>query len=507
MPERLRPHLPWIAVLLATAAAYSAVATFQFAYDDDLVIVHNEWIRSWHFLPQYFTHHVFAYNRTLLPRYYRPMFLIWLRLGYWFFVLRPAGWHLFNLALHLVATGLLYAIARLLTRDSRIAFGSAIVFGLHPAHTESVAWINGAPDPLAAVFLFLALWLYLRDLERPSTLNYLLGLIAFIAALLSKELAVALPALVLLWVWLRRAEIPFEQRRRSFVLVATQVLLTLIFLGVRRFVLGSAPAANRHTARAIHIVLLSQPSLLWFYAKKLFWPVHLSESYPYQPVRFFDVSHVLLPALFVLAILVAGFLLLRVLTLNTTLRAVAIFGVAFGLLPLLPVLDLAALPAGDWVHQRYLYLPLAGFALLFATLGVEVADRLHLSAKAAALVALCLAAGLAIVTVHEASFWKNDETLYRRALESDPNNFIFRTNLASYFIDQQRIPEAISELQAALAQAPRHRAAWVNLAIAYELRGDPRSARNAWQTAESIQPDPEIESNLDRLNQLLAPSP
>jgi protein O-mannosyl-transferase len=505
MPERLRRHLPWIAVLLATAAAYGAVATFQFAYDDDIVIVHNEWIRSWHFLPQYFTHHVFAYNRTLTPRYYRPLFLLWLRVGYCLFGLHPAGWHLFTLSLHLIATGLLYAIVLSLTPDKRVALITAIIFGLHPAHSESVAWINGAPDPLAAVFLFLALWLYLRDLERPSTHKFLLGLIAFSAALLCKELAVVFPLLVLLWTWLRRTALSPDQRRRSVIFALIQIAFTLAFLGIRSFALRDAPPINRHTARAVHIVLLSQPSLLWFYLKKLCWPVHLSESYPYQPVRFFDVPHVLLPALFVFAIIVTSFLLLHRLNHDPTLQNAALFGTALLLLPLLPVLDLAALPADDYVHQRYLYIPLAGFALLLALVALEIADQIHL-ARLVYIGAICLAACLGILTFHEAGFWKNDETLYRRALETNPGNYLFRTNLAAHFIDEQRVPEAIGELHIALAQAPTHRTAWVNLAIAYELQGNLRGARDAWATAESIAPDTEIESNLDRLNHLLAPT-
>lgn len=504
MPERLRPHLPWIAVLLATAAAYSAVAAFQFAYDDNLVIVHNEWIRSWRFLPQYFTHHVFAYNRTLTPRYYRPLFLVWLRLGYALFALHPGGWHLFNLALHLTATALLFAVVRLLSRDTRVAFVTALIFGLHPAHSESVAWINGAPDPLVAIFFLLALWFVLRDIERPSPLTFACALIAFTAALLTKELAVVLPALVLLWIWLRRGELSRDQRRLSLALAASQIAATIIFLVIRHFVLRDAPAVNRHTARAMHIVLLSQPSLLWFYVKKLFWPVHLSESYPYQPVRFFDATHVVLPAALVIIIVAAIFLLVRKLA-DGPARSLAIFAAALLFLPLLPVLDLAALPAGDYVHQRYLYLPLAGFALLLAILAVQIGDRIHLSAKAMSAAALCLAVCLGILTFHEASFWRNDETLYRRALDTDPANVIFRTNLASYFIDHQRIPEAMTELHTAISQSPRHRPAWVNLAIGYELQGDLPRARDAWSTAESIAPDPEIERNLDRLNQLLAP--
>jgi len=159
---RLAPFL----VLAATFLAYAAVSSFGFVYDDESQIVHDSFVQQWHFVPAYFTSHVWQWIYPHVGgNYYRPVFLLWLLLNFKVFGLHPAGWHLAVLALHLVATWQVYRLALRLTGSQPAAAIAALLFGLHPVHIEAVAWISGVTEPLAAVFILGSLLSWMRYRE------------------------------------------------------------------------------------------------------------------------------------------------------------------------------------------------------------------------------------------------------------------------------------------------------------------------------------------------------
>src|SRR5215217_4240386 len=140
-----------IAVLALTFIAYAGTLGYQFVYDDRSQIVENSFVQSWANAPQFFTEHVWQHVYPNSPgNYYRPIFLIWLLLNYTLFGLNAFSWHLTTVTVHLAATALVYVFARRLSKDELTATIAALVFGLHPVHLESVAWVSGVTDPLLA---------------------------------------------------------------------------------------------------------------------------------------------------------------------------------------------------------------------------------------------------------------------------------------------------------------------------------------------------------------------
>src|SRR5262245_48840097 len=149
-------------VLVATALVYVSCLRYEFTYDDNSQIVLNPAITSTTHITEYFTKHVWeTVDSTAPAQYYRPVFLLWLLLNYKLFALSPAGWHATNLVVHLLATWLVFVLARRLTSDQLVATIAAFLFGVHPAHVESVAWVSGVTDPLMTVFFVGAILLYL----------------------------------------------------------------------------------------------------------------------------------------------------------------------------------------------------------------------------------------------------------------------------------------------------------------------------------------------------------
>lgn len=368
----LFPPLGMASICLLTFLAYLPTLRFQFVHDDRGQIVGNPAVHSWHAVPSYFLAHVWvAVAPTFLGNDYRPVFLLWLRINDAIFGLHAAGWHFTTVAAHVMATYAVCLLARRIFQEWPAALFSGLIFGLHPVHIEGVAWISGVTEPLMVALLIPAYlgWLRCRKAGARTGLWLIVSMSLYALALLTKETAVVL--LPILWVseWLG---FPYPSdsvsrgwARRSWRILKTLLpllTLTLVYIIVRTLALKgfSHPAAQI----SLLTMVLTWPSLLLFYLKLLIWPAGLA---PFYGLRY--VSH------------------LR----NTIVPALALFGVAWGLwrwashsrrvalaipwlvFPLLPVLDIQVFGNGNFAHNRYLYLPSVGFAMLVALLGERAA--------------------------------------------------------------------------------------------------------------------------------------
>ena len=476
-----------------TAAAYAGTLAFGFVYDDVPQILKNPAIQDWRYLPQYYTSHVWA---AIYPdsagNYYRPLFLLWLRLNYALFGAAPAGWHATSILCHIVATCLVFRIAQQLTGDRMIGFAAALLFGLHPAHIENVAWISGVTDPLMACFVLgsCAAFLNFLSSRKVSQLAWSLGLFAL--ALLSKETAVVLPLLIFALSLVRpgitqnnrapntrQADHPPHKAVAAMRQAAPYVLLALIYAGVRYWALGGF--AHPTISIPWTEVFLTWPSVLCFYAKHLLLPLHLSEFYSLNYVGRATAGSLLWPLALLLALGLALYFLIRILP----QKQVASFALALIVLPLLPVLDLRSLTPGDIAHDRYLYLPSAGFALLvalsIAALERYLPERQRVIAPAAfiGIVSLTFAA----LTLTEQTQWGNDIRLYSRGAESASDNLTVRDNLANALLAANQPERAIPLYVDVLKRNPNFWRSNYNLGFTYYKVGNFAAAEQSLQRA------------------------
>jgi tetratricopeptide (TPR) repeat protein len=483
----LRPGALEIIVCAATALVYFGTLTFGFVYDDVPQILKNAAIQDWHYLPQYFTSHVWAaiYPNSI-SNYYRPLFLLWLRLNYVLFGVHPAGWHAASLLCHIAATCLVFRVAQQLARDRIIGFVAALLFGLHPAHIENVAWISGVTDPLMACFVLgsCATFFRFRASRRVSQLILSLGLFAL--ALLSKETAIVLPLLIF-GISLVSREGGDQNTAPPKPVVALReaapyVLLALIYIGIRYRVLKGI--AHPTISISWNEVFLSWPSVLWFYAKHLLLPVHLSEFYSLNYVSYPTTALILAPILILLALGLASYFLIR----NLSQKQVAFFALALIIFPLLPVLDLRSLTAGDIVHDRYLYLPSAGFALLAAlsivSLSRRMPDRLRVIVPTALIGFMSLV--FVVLTLTQQMQWTNDIQLYTRGAESAPDNLTVLDNLANALLTANQPDRAIPVYLDVLRRNPNFWRSNYNLGFAHYKTGDAAAAERLLRKAIMI---------------------
>lgn len=171
---RVKRRTPWagretlfaVGILIATFLAYLDTLALGFVFDDHVLIVTNDSIRSWRYFPTYFTSHIWSFRYPhLLANYYRPLFLTWLRLNDARFGLHAWGWHLTSVLAHVAVTWLVYRLALRLTRDAWMAGVAGLIFGLHPVHAEAVAYLASIQEPLSTFFIIAAILAFTRCRE------------------------------------------------------------------------------------------------------------------------------------------------------------------------------------------------------------------------------------------------------------------------------------------------------------------------------------------------------
>ncbi len=403
-------------ILGLTALVYAGTLRFGFTYDDTPQIVTNPRIASWSYLPNYFTQHVWA-QVSASGTYYRPLFLLWLRLNHAVFgVSNPLPWHVTTVVLHLLAVALVFRLL-LKTFSLEVAGIATLVFALHPGHVESVAWISGCTEPLMTCALVGALICWLNRGKPHGSVWLMTSWLLCLFSLLIKETAILLPILVFLYSLYENREYPrLESYKRALLSALPFALITLVELMVRSRVLRGGVADEPHPALQ---TLLTIPSAIAFYIQHLFWPVKLSPFYGLELMQKFSAAVVVPAALVALCALV----LLVFLALRSRSLLIA---VAWLTLPVLPALiGIRLFDSNDIVHDRYLYLSTIGLGILLglaiSRIPASEANYFGVPRGQFACIALVGLAG-AVGTAREIQPWANNLTLFLRAVEVAPNS-------------------------------------------------------------------------------------
>jgi Tfp pilus assembly protein PilF len=396
-----RPAL-WL--ILLCLVVYARGLGGDFVMDDWPVIKENSRITALHHVPDYFTSGVWD-NTDLAEKVnvtdtslYRPLFLITLNMGYHLWGANPMAFHALNLVLHCVNTVLVfYLILGFIGRANTTAavFGAA-VFAVHPVHVESIAWIAGITDPLVSLFLLSSMLLYRRFLDSGRRTHSAVSLLCFAAALLSKEVAIFFPFLLVVHDWLQRR---FSVTRYVpyFVLLGGYFLARSAALGQgldwSSFSLARFPVLGEYLLHYIQLLIIPWP-LEYYYGR---------------------------PTISLPATIFGGVILLAAIAyLRLALRKrhfLPVFALVWFALTLLPALPIALLEKQIFAI-RVLYLPSVGLALLAAACYPGFAQR-----DATRSIAWGTIAILSLVSILEIADWKDDVMFFTRATESSPQSF------------------------------------------------------------------------------------
>jgi hypothetical protein len=479
--DRKAGFLPLLVILAVSAVLYLPCLRFDFVYDDKVQILSNPRLMSWSYVPSYFQHHIWIHI-SQTGSYYRPLFLLWLRLNFALWGQNAALWHASTLLLHLVAITMVYLLLRRTLSDPFVVVIAAAIFALHPAHIESVAWISGLTDSLMTVPLVgsLLVWLTFRERKRVALL--IAALMLFVVALMVKETAALTPFVVFVYSYtLGREEglaSPIGHALRGFA------AFTLVFAGYWalrwRILQGEYAAAIRPLRDAV----FNLPGMTWFYAKHLLWPVRLSVIYD------FELTHATSMAV-VAAILIAGVLAAGVLASQRS--NILFMAWAWVVFPIaIAVGGVTTFDPHDYVHDRYLYLPTLGLGLAVGWVLQHLqGGTRELFGKPALQMAgvIGVLGGLAYATEVQLAPWTNNITLFSHAVQAAPENPVAYEHLAFEMYQRNDPVTAINLYKESVALDPQDYRANFGLAVLLYRMQDWQDADTYCGHADEIAPD------------------
>ena len=173
MTNRYRIISIHLAVIIFLALfVYANSVNGKFLWDDSAFIKSNQYVKSLSTLPQLFTKN---FGQGVGKRYlfYRPLQMVTYALDYSVWKLDPKGYHITNIALHMLASLGVYWIISILFKDERLSLFTAALFTIHPVHVGAVSSIAGRADPLVAIFLLASLALYIKSIDSWSMGRFL----------------------------------------------------------------------------------------------------------------------------------------------------------------------------------------------------------------------------------------------------------------------------------------------------------------------------------------------
>ncbi len=469
----MKVHAPraswvWAAVLLGAAAAaiFGASLGYEFVWDDRALLQEDVRIRSLSGILEAFGSDFFrSSDHTMQYGYYRPIITVSYALDFWIWRDWPGGYHLTNIILHFLCTLGLLLLGRHMKLGVWVSTGIALLFVAHPLHAESVTWISGRTDVIATLFAIG----YLLGFDHPARRWRVAAYVSFALAAMSKEVALATPAVAFFMSAVRSRNTFFERVK----LVAPVVPILAGYLCIRALVVPVKPSMGSPNGFMEH--LFGPLGALTRYLKMLVWPGEQC-AYLQTPVSA-DLSDPW--AAFGLAII------LLAVQLWLTHRQIGrmAFAVLLSFVPMANIVRVAApMNMGFPMSERFLYLPSLVLALAVGVAWVDIRERLPAVSQkswtrvSAVLVALSVAV-LTVRTLERNEIWRDELSMFTDASAKVEDAPLVNWQLASVYRRVGKLDEAYALVMDAVENSRTRRQAIpapmiVTLATTTAQRGD-----------------------------------
>lgn len=473
----------WLAaglLICIIAVAYGQTASFDFInYDDQGYVVNNAMVTEGLTLNGI----GWAFTTFTLANWHP---LTWLShmLDVELFGLNPSGHHLVNVALHLANTLLLFFLLRQATGCRWRSLFTAALFGLHPLHVESVAWIAERKDLLSTLFMLLTMQVYGRYVAGRSAAAYCTALFLFALGLMAKPMLVTVPFVLILWdIWpLRRWQPGNRESERFFRLLMEKspfFLLTIASCIVTYLAQHQGGAVAIADAVPLSFRAINAALSYWRYIGDMLWPTGLAVIYPLPE----NIS--------LLQGILAGTALLAVTALFIRLGRENPFlpvGWLWFLGTLVPVIGLVQV-GQQAMADRYTYIPLIGLFIIISWGIPRLAQGRKLPHSVIPAAAFAALAALTACTWFQIGYWKNSITLFTHAASAVAGNHIAHRILGNALAQQGKYDEAGYAFQEALRIRPDDAQTHVDLGLMSAQQGNSSRALQHYRDALRIDPE------------------
>jgi tetratricopeptide (TPR) repeat protein len=471
----------YLIIALFSFAIYANSLKNDFVFDDESVVQTNLSIQNLSNIPKYFSAEEGFHK--VIGRYYRPIVSTTYALDYAVWGLNPLGFHLTNIIINLICSLILFAI--LLRLFGNYKFGilaaliSTLIFTSHPVHTEAVSWISGRTDSIAALFFFASFLFYIKYSENllinPDDPNnkkinstILISLFFYILGLLSKEMVVTLPVIIILFDFVYLKQNFKKLLKERIIVYILFISVTLLYLLIRYLALKNVPERETYMyfyGKDFMTAVSTMITTIPVYLKLLVLPINLIYHYNgviADSISFFDINVILSLGLIAL-LLIAVYLLFKK-------SSEVSFSILFIFISLIPVMNF--IPSMNLMAERFLYLTSFALSILTAYVLIKFEQfRKFLIVLFSVIILL-----FSILTFLRNQDWKDNDTLYSTA--DGINGSVLLVNMGNIFANKKQYDEAAIRYRKALEIRQNSVLANHNLGLTFLVKGELDSAEN-----------------------------
>jgi len=510
-----KPIIHILIIVILGVLIYSNTFNVPFAYDDIASISSNPMIKD--------VHHIIDPQNIYKSRIIGQLTFVF---NYQLHDLNVAGYHIFNLLIHLLNALLVYWLLVLTFRTPYssaylqtdvlktsdpyrwIPLFTALLFVSHPIQTQAVTYIVQRFASLSTLFYLVSLVMYIKargsDSAKKARYAFFAGsIISAVLAMRTKEIAFTLPIIVLLY------EFMFfwgDIKKRMFSLLSLLPLLLTMFIVPLSMILrqsGSTGVSGidelTKTAGSVDVsrwdYLNTQCRVIVTYIRLLFFPVNQNLDYDYPIYRTFFTPPVFLSFLVIFGIFCWGIYLLYRSYKSDQANRFSYRVIAFGIFWFFVTLSVESsiIPIQDVIYEHRLYLPSVGYFMAFMSgvvfIYVRLANRSKGVMKAFIPVMIVILISLSLTAYARNRVWSDMVTLWGDVVRKSPYKPRPHNNLGVAYQEQGRLDDAVKEYQAAINLTPDYVDAYYNLGLVYRTQGRLDDAVREYQKAINLKPD------------------
>ncbi|MEK9143406.1 MAG: tetratricopeptide repeat protein [Patescibacteria group bacterium] len=517
--------IPLILILFVTTLVYLPIFRNNFTIDDHV------------FIGKYHPSIAEAFRGAVPSGHegvYRPVRAMIYTAYYNLFGTNPFWYHLHSLLIHLAATVLVFFIVSVIARsdsDEAIPLGkrllrqvqsctwlrfarndkirnglamtagvAALLFGLHPVHTESITYIAASMEMTGVVFMLGAFWLFVRSPRRRNGLAMTLSVVLALLAFFTYEMTITLPILLVLYEWILRVPsvIPAQagiQRRKDWIPVFTGMTQRVlpyffgagVYLFIRFFVLGIT-SRGTYLGGSIWYTILTLPKVLMHYLWVTVWPVGLVNNHIISPgieafvYRGYRTVAILGQSILDPEILGAIGVIGGIGVIGWKMRKkypLVSFGIAWFFISLLPVMGFV--PGGSMFNERMLYIPSVGFVMV-AGWALGRLGRIRVIRMIGVIGVIALLYGMR--TAVRNRDWHDDVTLWQKDVAAAPTeNAYAYFALGNAYNDRKDYAKALEAYLGSVTINPGFAVGYASLSRTYRDMGNMELSNVYYQKA------------------------
>jgi len=496
-PKISQTHWMILGIILAAAfIAYSPGFSAPFIFDDEHHVIGNPVLWQDGGVRRVLTDPA-AFSGRPDSRMYRPMALWSLQINYAISGINTQGYHITNVLIHLGVCLLLFLSLNYLRLRPEISLICVGIFALHPINSEPIIYISARSALLAALFVWGAILTFLRAREEsePNKVLWLvLSAVLFCLALLSKENAIVLVALIPIIELVRRGKTNAPQ---PWNLYAVYFGIAILYVLLRYSVLDLPTVDVVHADRTWLENLVTQASVFMRYLKLILIPIHQTVDYEIPKIHgLFDAGQAFWTKPFVGVIVGSGLIFWAGARIKKGgAAAIAGCGVLMAIISMAPESSIIAL--NQVANERRLYLPLSAGSIAIGCIWTIPWKKYHqILIPTAGVAALCLM----IIVFGRANAWQSEISLWRAAAMVSPRSVSVRLGLGlAYSRSGREMPQGserdhtlklgVKELKRTISIRPNYQKAYSNLGITYIGLGQYNEAIYVLKKAIEINPN------------------